>query len=266
MDIELKIYEASSNGASFNSNGLGFLTDVISAEVKEEINGEYTLTIEYPIKGHLAEYLVRENIIKCSVDSDGTKDLFRIKYIDRNFNTLLVQAYQLSYDLADDLVIDTAPTNLNAQAFGRWVLSHSTTHAEDYTFTSNIASLASARYIRKNVLECFLGADNSMLNKFGGEFYRNQYNIALYSRLGADNGVKLLVGKNIEEIKITIDDTSLYTRICPVGFGGLTIPEIYVDSPLINHYPFPKGCVIKFENIKYDETGEDPEAYDNLYV
>ena len=164
----------------------------------------------------------------------------------------------------DDLVIDTAPTNLNAQAFGRWVLSHSTTHAEDYTFTSNIASLASARYIRKNVLECFLGADNSMLNKFGGEFYRNQYNIALYSRLGADNGVKLLVGKNIEEIKITIDDTSLYTRICPVGFGGLTIPEIYVDSPLINHYPFPKGCVIKFENIKYDETGEDPEAYDNL--
>ena len=261
MDIGIKIYSA--NTLDFANNGYGFLTDVISAEVEEEINGEYVLNIEYPIGGHLSEYLVRENIIKCPIP-DGY-DLFRIKYIDRNFKTLMIKAYHISYDLGDDLVINTAPTNLQAQAFGRWIINNASTHASNYTFTSNISSTASARYIRKNVLECFMSnEDNSMLNKFGGEFLRRNYNIALNTRLGQDKGVKLLVGKNINEIKITIDDTSLYTRICPVGYDGLTLPEIFVDSPLINNYPHPKECVIKFDNIKYDETGEDPDAYHNL--
>lgn len=258
----MKIY--SLNTTDFSNNGYGFLTDVISADVKEEINGEYTLTMEYLLNGHLAEYLERENIIVCKV-ADGTEQPFRIKYIERNFKTINVIAYHISYDLGDDLVINTAPTNLTAQAFGRWVLNNSTTHAQSYIFNSDITATASARYIRKNVLECFMGdADNSMLNKFKGEFKRDNYTITYNTRIGQDTGVKLLVGKNINEINITIDDTGLFTRIVPVGYDGLTIPEIYVDSILINNYPFPKGCIAKFEDIKYDETGEDPDAYSDI--
>ena len=258
----MKIY--SLNTTDFSNNGYGFLTDVISAEVNEEINGNYTLTMEYLLNGHLAEYLIRENIIVCKV-ADGTEQPFRIKYIERNFKTMNIIAYHISYDLGDDLVINTAPTNLTAQAFGRWVLNNSTTHAQNFTFNSDITATASARYIRKNVLECFMSdADNSMLNKFKGEFKRDNYTITFNTRIGQDSGVKLLVGKNINEINITIDDTELFTRIVPVGYDGLTIPEIYVDSILINNYPHPKGCIAKFEDIKYDETGEDPDAYDNL--
>ena len=248
----------------FTYNGYGFLTDIINAEVYEEINGQYVLNMEYLVNGHLADKLERENIIVCKV-ADGTEQPFRIKYIDKNFKTIIVKAYHISYDLADDLVIDIAPTNLNAQAFGRWVLNNSTSHAQTFTFNSNITSLASARYIRKNVLECFMSDDeNSMLNKYSGEFKRDNYTITFNTRIGADNGVRLLIGKNINEIKITIDDTQLYTRIVPVGYNGLTLPEIYVDSPLINNYPHPKGCIAKFENIKYDETGQDPEAYSDI--
>ena len=258
----MKIY--SLDTTDFSNNGYGFLTDIINAEVKEEINGEYILDMEYLLNGHLAEYLERENIIVCKV-ADGTEQPFRIKYIDRNFRTIKLKAYHISYDLGDDLVVDIAPTNLNAQAFGRWVLNNSTAHAATYTFNSDIATINSARYIRKNVLECFMSdEDNSMLNKFGGEFKRDGYTIDLKARIGEDTGVKLLVGKNINEITITIDDTSLYTRIVPVGYDGLTLPEIYVDSALISNYPFPKGCVIKFEDIKYDETGQDPEAYHDI--
>ena len=258
----MKIY--SLDTTDFSYNGYGFLTDVIKAEVYEEINGQYVLNMEYLVGGHLAEYLERENIIVCKV-ADGTEQAFRIKHIDKNFKTILIKAYHISYDLADDLVIDIAPTNLIAQAFGRWVLNNSTTHAGLYTFNSNISSTASARYIRKNVLECFMSnEDNSMINKFGGEFKRDNYTITFNSRIGQDSGVRLLIGKNINEIQITTDDTGLYTRVVPVGYDGLTLPEIYVDSPLINNYPHPKGCVVKFDNIKYDETGEDPEAYSDI--
>lgn len=258
----MKIY--SLDTTDFSNNGYGFLTDVLSAEVEEEINGQYVLNMEYLVNGHLAEYLTRENIIVCKV-SDGTEQPFRIKYIDQNFEKLLIKAYHISYDLGDDLVINIAPTNLQAQAFGRWILNNGTTHSQLYTFNSNITSVASARYIRKNILECFMSNDdNSMLTKFGGEFKRDNYTITFNNRIGADNGVRLLIGKNINEIKITTDDTGLFTRIVPVGYDGLTLPEIYVDSILINNYPHPKGCVIKFEDIRYDPTGETEGAYTDI--
>ena len=40
---------------SFNTNGLGRLTDAISCIVTEERNGSYELHMEYPIDGHLTE-------------------------------------------------------------------------------------------------------------------------------------------------------------------------------------------------------------------
>lgn len=258
----MRIY--SLDTTDFSYNGYGFLTDIIKAEVYEEINGQYVLNMEYLVNGHLAEYLERENIIVCKV-ADGTEQAFRIKYIDKNFKTIMIKAYHISYDLADDLVMDIAPTNLQAQAFGRWILNNSTTHAGLYTFNSNITTTASARYVRKNVMECMMSdEDNSMLTKFGGEFKRDNYTITFNTRIGQDTGVRLLIGKNINEIQITTDDTELYTRVVPVGYNGLTLPEIYVDSSLINNYPHPKGCIAKFDNIKYDETGEDPEAYSDI--
>ena len=258
----MKIY--SLNTTDFSNNGYGFLTDVISATIDEEINGEYVLNMEYLLNGHLAEYLIRENIIVCKT-ADGTEQPFRIKYIDRNFKTILVKAYHITYDLADDIAVNIAPTNLQVQAFGRWILNNTNAHSSTFTFNSDITKTGSARYIRKNVIECIMSDDeNSMLTKFGGEIKRDGYTINFNARIGQDKGVKLLLGKNLNEIKITIDDTELYTRICPVGYDGLTLPEIFVDSSLISQYPHAKECVIKFEDIKYDETGEDPDAYHNL--
>lgn len=40
-----------SNSTDFlTNNGLGILKDCISAEVIEEINGEFSITIEYPVE------------------------------------------------------------------------------------------------------------------------------------------------------------------------------------------------------------------------
>ena len=48
-----------STETSFDNNGLGFLTDSISALVEESLNGDYTLNITYPLNGKLNEYLVK---------------------------------------------------------------------------------------------------------------------------------------------------------------------------------------------------------------
>ena len=45
----ITLHEANSTDFLMN-NGLGILKDCISAEVVEEINGEFSITIEYPIE------------------------------------------------------------------------------------------------------------------------------------------------------------------------------------------------------------------------
>lgn len=252
-----------STETTFTNNGLGFLTDCLSAVINDEINGNYSLTMEYMLNGHLSEYLVQENIIKCPVQ-DGTSQLFRIKYVSKDFEKITINAKHIFYDLIDNFLLDVAPTNRAAQAFGEWILTR-TNYQNPFSFVSSIATTKSARYVRKNPVEAIMGTDyNSMVNLFGGEIQRDNFTINFLSRLGQDRGLKLIVGKNITGIQMTIDENEVFTRILPLGFDGLMIPETYVDSPLINQYPTPKVRKYEFSEIKYDESGQDESAYSDI--
>jgi phage minor structural protein len=236
---------------NFKTNGLGFLTDCLTANVVEELNGEYSLTLTYPINGHLNEYLEKGNIIKTNV-GDNNYQLFRIKSIEKNFKTITIYAIHIFYDLTDNFIEDTAPQNLNCYNFTTWILDK-TTFKHNFTVYSDITSLASARYVRRNPVECIMGdIDNSIINIFGAELERDNFNIRLLKQRGSDNHVKLLIGKNIKDITISVDVSSLYTKILPIGYDGLMLPEKYIDSPLINNYPTPKIVKYEFSDIKYD--------------
>ena len=110
------------NETDFTKNGLGFLTDTLEATVTEVLNGDYILDFTYKLNGALSEYLVEENIVKCKV-ADGSKQLFRIKRVVKDFTTIEVYATHIFYDLLDNMILDTAPTTLDAQTFGNWILS-----------------------------------------------------------------------------------------------------------------------------------------------
>lgn len=250
-----------STTTAFNNNGLGFLTDILSASVTEELNGQYQLSFTYPINGSLSEYLVEENIVKCRV-ADGSYQLFRINQVKKNFNTIEITAFHIFYDLLNNFLEDTYPQNLNGQLFLKHILDH-TVFANSFEAQSDIAKIESARYVRKNPVEAIMGnADNSMLKLFGGEIKRDNFKIKILSRVGSDNGVKLLFGKNITGIDVSVDITNMATRIMPQGYDGLLLPEKYVDSLLINTYPTPKIKKIEFSDVKYDP--EDESAYHSL--
>ena len=100
----------------FNNNGLGFLTDIISAKIINELNGKYQLELTYVKDGHLSEYLVEENVIKCKV-SDGSYQLFRINYVKKDLKTIEITAFHIFYDLLNNFLLDTYPQNLNGKTF-----------------------------------------------------------------------------------------------------------------------------------------------------
>lgn len=252
-----------SNETNFERNGVGFLTDLISAKVTESLNGDYILEIEYPIDGLLSEYLVEDNVLKSNVGNENYQ-LFRIKQVTKDFTTIKVYALHISYDLLNNMLLDVAPTDKSCATFGQWILDN-TQIDNNFTFESDITNVKSARYVRKNPIEAIMGTDeNSMINLFGGELEKDNFKIKMLSNRGSNNGVKLIFGKNIKSIKITIDITSLYTRLIPVGFDGLMLPEIFVDSPIINDYYTPKISKVEFENIKYSTDETDDTAYHNI--
>lgn len=251
------------NETDFNNNGLGFLTDTISAMVHDELNGNYELTLEYVLNGHLAEYLEKENIIKCEV-ADGTKQLFRITNVTKTFKTIQVTAKHIFYDLLNNFLEDTYPQNLNGQNFLNHILDN-TDFQTSFNGVSDITNLKTARYIRINPVQAIMGdIDNSMTKLFGGELKRDNFTINFLSRVGQDNGVKLIIGKNITGINVSVDITEMATRVMPVGYDGLLLPEKYVDSPLINNYPTPKIAKLEFSDVKVDENTTEQEAYTEL--
>lgn len=249
------------NETNFNNNGLGFLTDTINSIVSDELNGNYELKLEYVMNGHLSEYLVEENIIKCPV-ADGTKQLFRITNVSKTFKTISIIAKHIYYDLNNNFLADVYPQNKNGQTFGQYILDN-TDFANPFTFVSDITNLKSARYVRVNPTQAIMGdIENSMIKLFGGELKRDNFTINFLSRVGQDNGVKLLIGKNITGINISVDITEMATRVMPQGYDNLLLPELYVDSPLINNYPTPKVIKLEFNQVKYDPNDEN--AYHTL--
>lgn len=257
----MKIY--ANNTTDFTNNGYGFLTDVLSAYVVEELNGDYYLSFTYVLNGALSEYLVQDNIVQCKVEG-GSNQLFRIKRVTKDFTKIEVYAQHIFYDLLNNFLLNTAPTSLTCQSFGNWLLAN-TNFATNFTYYSDISSSASARYVRRNPVEAIMGEiDNSMLNIFGGDLERDNFTIKQLVQRGSSDAENLIIGKNIKEIKITIDTSSIVTRILPLGFDGLMLPEIYVDSPLINNYLTPRIAKIEFSNIKYDPESTESGVYTDI--
>ena len=257
----MKIY--SSTETNFTRNGYGFLNDCIKSYVEETLNGAYTLYFEYPINAKLSEYLVEQNIVMANVSSTN-EQLFRIYRVEKDFELIRVYCNHISYDLNVNMLMDVYPKNKSVQEFGTWLLDN-TQYTNAFTFYSDINKTGSARYVRRNPIECIIvNIDNSMVNLFGGELERDNFTIKLLAHRGSNNHVKLLVGKNITEIDTNVDITNLYTRVIPVGFDGLVLPERFVDSPLINSYPSPRIAKIEFSNIKYDPDSTEEGVYTDI--
>lgn len=260
----MKIYDR--NEIDFNNNGYGYLKDVLSCTCEEALNGKYDLEFEYTINGFLYEYILEENIIKADVgNKSGEEQLFVIKIISKGLKRMKVYCQHIFYDLADNMLVDVAPTNQNGNGSLNWMLER-TQYENRFTASSDIADIYSARYVRRNFIEALLTSENAFTNVWGGFLIRNNYHFEINSNIGINRGVKLIYGKNIKEIKWNIDITGLATRIMPIGFDGLLIPELFIDSPIINNYSRPKIRKLEYPDILIDEeNGIRPEiAHEQL--
>lgn len=261
---------------TFTATGLAVLDhEIIDPVVAEELNGGFTLTFNYPADGPAAQHLVLENIVATPAPGIQSRQGFRITEVTTTLDGLLeITAHHVFYDLAANLIADTYVVNKTAVDALKQLLDAANSKHGFTASSSDTSTRASARIVRQPLAAAILDAkaDNSFVSRWGGELAFDNWHIHHAPRRGRDAGVVIRDRKNLTGYESALDYTTVVTRILPVGYDGLLLPELYVDSPRINDYLTPRIKVIRYGQVKAvkdpEKPREDelplPQAYEKL--
>ena len=230
---------------AFTNNGLGCLNDATSCVVKETLNGEYELEMEYPVNGiHYSDIQLRRIILAKPNSYDQTQP-FRIYAISKPIGGLVtVNAEHISYDMSG------LPVRGALEHYAWYVndvfehIKNNSVYPCPFTFSTDITeekkdiSLSKPRSVR-----AFLGTEEGLLSLFGGEWEFNRYNATLYKQRGQNRGVSIEYGKNLTDVTQDEKCSEMYTAVYPYyyqeddGLQRLDDDVVKIlDSPYKNVY------------------------------
>ena len=202
---------------AFTNNGLGCLNDATSCVVKETLNGEYELEMEYPVNGiHYSDIQLRR-IILAKPNSYDQAQPFRIYSISKPIGGIVtVNAEHISYDMSG-LPVRGALENY------AWYVNDVFEHIRNnsvypcpFTFSSDITEEKKSINLSKpRSVKAFLGTDDGLLSLFGGEWEFDRYNAILHKKRGQNRGVSIEYGKNLTDVTQDEACSEMYTAVYP---------------------------------------------------
>ena len=255
----IEVYKSTNTNFDFNGD---MVLKPSLCDLEVELNGMIEVTLEHPYdKFGRWKYIEEDNIIRVPYPGKKEGQLFYIYDKDKGMTGVKCKARHIFFDLASEVLVDCRPTNCNGKEALRKMLA-----GTGFTGHSDIVSINTAHYIRKHIANEALISDdeNSFINKWGGELDVDNFNVYMNNRTGGEYGVTFKYGRDLINLNENSNIDSIITRIIPVGFNGITIPETYVESALIDKYRKVKTDVVKFDYIKVKESPEDEEGYDTL--
>lgn len=206
------------DGNDLDTQGYGALSDAITCEVTEELNGGYTLEMKYPLLGVRQEYLFPGNIIMAKPNHSQVIQPFRISQVKKSLgNSISVYANHISYDLSGYVMLSAQTYNslsavLNAMNSKTWDTEGSAFH--QFHFDTDIYSTATFSMPALQTMKSWMGGqDGSILGVYGGEWQYNGFDCILASRRGQDTGIRISYGKNLAGYDKQ-NDYSQYSHIC----------------------------------------------------
>ncbi len=247
---------------NFSTLGLSGVK-VLSAEVYEEINGAYTLEVTVPAD----ETRISEEMIICAPTPKNGMQPFRIHMpVMEEREKKTFYARHIFYDLLDNFLDDCRVSGNGADALDDMLSS--TQYSTRFTYTSNVTKTSVAYWEMMNPVEAIIGADNSLVNRWGGEIERDGWNIGFFNRIGRAHSIPIRYAKNLQAFELQTDMSNVITRIMPTGLKAdgqtlLKLPERYVDSQRIGDYIHPKVERIHYSDVKVGD-GEDEFATEAL--
>lgn len=214
----------SKTATDFNSDfGLGVLSDCESCTVTQEINGEYEMTMDYPVEGKHFSDIEIESIIAVKVPNKDNYQAFRVYSISRPINMVVtIDAEHISYMLGD---IPLKPFS-NQMPGVTYIMSAINTNSvinNPFRFSATITDNAKIFTLKEptSVREIMGDSNDDML--LGKNFFKDcewdydNWDVVLKSGIGTDKSsyIQYVYGNNVSDLTQDENITNTVTGIFP---------------------------------------------------
>ena len=221
------------------------LHEATSAIVKETMNGDFTLTVKYPISDSGIYQLVKEDmLIKAPTPVLGAQ-LFRIKKPVEHNDHLEITAYHISDDVMQRSITPVSVTSQSCGMALSRMVQNTKTALGDFSFNSDIQDRRTFNTTETETLySVLLDGKHSIVGTWEGELVRDNFAMTVKNSRGENRGVVITTHKNLKDYQRTKNSQNVVTRIHakstfkPEGAEKETTIRVTVDSPLINSYPY----------------------------
>lgn len=261
------LYKA--DATEFETFGIGTLSECTLCEVTEERNGAFECTLKYPVTGRLFSELKNERLIKAKPNDTSKEQLFRIYRITTPINGIVtIYAQHISYDLSNiaELMWSSAmisPSLAMNRVFTKTASTHNFKCSTDFS-SGKPFSVSKPKSVRA----CLGGSEGSMLDRWGGEYEWDNFNVVLHSNRGKDNGVVIEYGKNLTDMEQDNDFTDVYTDILPYAvFSDENMEKVIALSeitlPIIDRPTRQKTLIKDFTEFFEDKSSINENSLRN---
>ncbi|HGJ1001493.1 TPA: phage tail spike protein [Streptococcus pneumoniae] len=221
------------------------LHESTSAIVKETMNGDFTLTVKYPISDSGIYQLIKEDmLIKAPTPVLGAQ-LFRIKKPVEHNDHLEITAYHISDDVMQRSITPMSVTSQSCGMALSRMVQNTKTALGDFSFNSDIQDRRTFNTTETETLySVLLDGKHSIVGTWEGELVRDNFALTVKKSRGENRGVVITTHKNLKDYQRTRSSQNVVTRIHakskfkPEGAEKETTIRVTVDSPLINSYPY----------------------------
>lgn len=246
---------------SFASNG-DIVLQPLKAKVHKEDNGDFYLYLETGLD--YVDYLVEGNIVV--VNTPQGDQAFRIGNVQKTKSKLTTKAYHVFYDsknylIADSYVVDKTCNDALDH------LNSATEPQSEFATISDVGTVNSFRCVRKSLYEAIM----TVIDRWGGHLVRDNFNIAIRTSIGQDNGVTVQYKKNLKDITCEENWDNVVTKLLPVGKDGLLLnaldssADIYVTSETQYALPYTKTVSFTQDDINEEDYASE-QAYKQALV
>ncbi|KST45917.1 phage tail spike protein [Enterococcus faecium] len=247
----------------YDTQGLGALSDWLTATVSNKLNGAEIFQGTYPISGTNADLIVEGRIIQCYVDENRAKQRLRIYYAKTSVigNTIEVKAEPIFNDIRKSVLnkYDSGTEKITAaQAWQNAKTLAKPAIPSQFSFSSLVDTLANVKIEKANFLEFFGGKEGSILDRFHGEFLKDNNTLRHEKSLGTDHKIKAIYTKNLTGLDLEIDAQSILVGVYPFisssseGEDEITLPEEVIFTDYVDDYPAGYVSFVDFKDKATD--------------
>ena len=225
---------------SFDSNGLGALSDALLCTVTEERNGMYEVEMQYPLGGIHYDDITNRCIVMVKPGPWRDPQPFRIYRITKPLSgRVTIYARHISYDLSG---VVCSPFSAGSATEAMLGIKTYSANDNPFNFVTDVEGAGRFEIKVPTGVRSFLGgSEGSLLDVYGGEYEFDRWTVRLRSRRGQDRGVSVRYGKNLTDLQQDENIANVATGVYPYWTKDnqiVQLPEKYINAD--GDYPFTR--------------------------